>query len=95
MNLSVAPAVAHSRREQLRRRCDAQRLQLGNAVAHVQQQLQGLDRGLLMVRRLRVGPALVALGTAAVATLPMFRYVNRALLVVRALRALKGLRPAR
>ena len=90
--MSVPPESVELRRERLRRRCAEQRAQLGEMAAGVTARLQPLDRGLLALRRLRLHPTLLAVAAAAVSALPMFRYIGRALLMVRAIR---GLLPSR
>jgi len=53
------------RRAALKLQCAAQREQLAHAVAEIQEQLQGVDRVIGIVRGFRLSPAMVA-GAAAV-----------------------------
>lgn len=90
--MSSAHAGLERRRLILRERCAHQRAELSEALGGIGERLEGIDRALLFVRRLRFTPALVGLAAAALGTLPMFRYVSRALGFVRVLR---GLLPSR
>jgi hypothetical protein len=87
-----APLSLEARRLLLQRRCALQREQLRAAVSAVELRLQGIDHAVLLLRRLRLGPALLALGGAAVAALPIYRYISRGLRLVRTLRGLVPLR---
>lgn len=77
------------RREELRAQCAAQRQQLRDALNTLGAELKPVDRGLSMIRRIRISPVLLAGGAALALGLGSRRAlggVGRAWLIINSLR---------
>jgi len=80
------------RRGALQLRCTAQRLRMAEAIAAIDADLQKVERGLSMVRRIRISPLIVAAAAALALGLGGGRAVNflsRAWLLFNSLQRLK------
>jgi hypothetical protein len=80
------------RRGVLQLRATAQRQRLAEAMAAIESDLQKVDRGLAMVRRIRVSPLILAAGAAialGLGTGRTFSFLSRAWLVFNSLQRLK------
>ncbi len=82
------PDPIRIRRAALRQRCAMQREQLSQAADAVQARLRGLDRGVDVIRKIRVAPTLLALLPLILTAVPAFRRLSRALTLVNGLRRL-------
>ena len=80
------------RREQLRAQCALQRQRLRDDLSALGAELKPVDRGLSMIRRIRISPALLAGGAALALGLGSRRAmggVGRAFLVINSLRRVR------
>jgi hypothetical protein len=82
------PEPIHIRRAALRQRCAVQREELAHAADAVQERLRGLDRGVDVMRKIRVAPTLLALIPLILAAVPAFRRFSSVLTLVNGLRRL-------
>lgn len=91
--MNQQPLSVAARREALRLRCARQREQLSATAAALSGPLLRIDRGMLVFKRLRIGPTALGLGAALLASLPAYRYFSRALMLFRTVRGLLSKRP--
>lgn len=80
------------RRGALQLRCTSQRQRMAEAMAAIDSDLQKVDRGLAMLRRIRISPLILAAGAALALGLGAGRtagFVGRAWLLFNSLQRLK------